>query len=89
MIQSQAQLATGTSMLEQFFQDIQAHGFSSIDNLIDAETIRKLANWSGNLHAQNHFKEAKFLVVKFLIKRSEETPRTGSILLLLLMSGAH
>lgn len=68
MIQSQAQLATGTSMLEQFFQDIQAHGFSSIDNLIDAETIRKLANWSGNLHAQNHFKEAKVSGDKVLNK---------------------
>ncbi len=46
-------------MLEQFFQDLQAHGFSSIDNAIDTASIRKLAKWSGNLLAEQRFSEAK------------------------------
>lgn len=46
-------------MLEQFFQDIHTHGFSSINNVIDEIAIRKLVNWSGNLLAQNQFREAK------------------------------
>lgn len=46
-------------MLEQFFQDIQAYGVSSRDNLIDEESIRKLAKWSTTLRAENQFQAAK------------------------------
>ncbi len=53
-------------MLEPFFQDIQAHGFSSLDNLIDQHTVRKLVKWSDILRAENQFVPAKVSGEKIL-----------------------
>lgn len=53
-------------MLEQFFQDIQAHGFGSVDNLIDQHTVRKLVKWSDILRAENQFVAAKVSGEKIL-----------------------
>ncbi len=53
-------------MFESFFLEIQTNGFSVIDNFIDDEALRKIANWSGSLLDSGEFKKAKLSSTKLL-----------------------